>query len=172
MWPAFEVLNAGVLLETGRPTLKEHQLSPPPLLGCLQFVSLSSSSHPHTRLPVAEQEVNVYGVAIPGLDGRAGMAAVVLTEGARATGEWDGGTLWEFVTGGLPRYACPLFLREREAMEVTGSFKHKKVDLVAQGFDPGAVGGDRLWFRDDEARCYVPMGASVYDGVVGGRYRL
>jgi hypothetical protein len=42
----------------------------------------------------------------------------------------------------LPSYAAPLFLRIMDsgsAMDVTSTFKHKKNDLVEEGFDPRVV---------------------------------
>nr|XP_054756185.1 long-chain fatty acid transport protein 2-like [Lytechinus pictus] len=76
-------------------------------------------------------EANVYGVKIPGQDGRAGMAAVVIREGY----ELDLKELFGHVTNYLPGYACPKFIRIMDSMEITGTFKHKKTKLVEQGFD-------------------------------------
>src|SRR5581483_507284 len=50
-------------------------------------------------------ETNVFGVAIPGEDGRAGMAAVVLADGAR----FDGAAFWAHAARQLPPYARPAF---------------------------------------------------------------
>ena len=47
----------------------------------------------------------------------------------------------------LPPYARPLFLRIRDGIEVTGTFKHKKSDLVRDGFDPKAT-QDAIYFDD------------------------
>src|SRR5206468_2421744 len=52
-------------------------------------------------------EANVYGVAVPGEDGRAGMAALVLAEGAR----FDGAALYARAEQHLPPYARPAFVR-------------------------------------------------------------
>jgi fatty-acyl-CoA synthase len=89
------------------------------------------------------REVNVYGVSIPGHDGRAGMAALVADDG------FDAARLAAHVARELPSYARPLFLRIQPELEVTGTFKHRKVELVAEGFDPARV-RDPLWFFDAE----------------------
>ncbi len=47
----------------------------------------------------------------------------------------------------LPPYARPLFLRIRDDIDVTGTFKHKKSDLVREGFDPKAM-QDAIYFDD------------------------
>nr|XP_057915635.1 long-chain fatty acid transport protein 6 isoform X2 [Doryrhamphus excisus] len=53
------------------------------------------------------QEVNIYGVEIPGHEGRAGMAAMIL----RPDLKFDGNKLFEHVVRDLPTYAQPLFVR-------------------------------------------------------------
>ncbi|MFO7564835.1 MAG: long-chain-acyl-CoA synthetase, partial [Enhygromyxa sp.] len=69
------------------------------------------------------RESNVYGVEIPGTDGRAGMAAIVVEEGFSPQG------FYEYVEAELPSYAVPRFLRVVQSVSTTGTFKHKKVEL-------------------------------------------
>ena len=78
------------------------------------------------------QEAVVYGVAVPNHDGRAGMAALVVD--FVASFDLDG--FRAYIAERLPAYARPLFLRFRSSLEVTGTFKQRKVELVAEGFDP------------------------------------
>ena len=94
-------------------------------------------------------DITVYGVAVPGAEGRAGMAALVVT---------DGFDLMQFhahAEAGLPAYARPLFLRLLPALEQTGTFKPQKAGLVADGYDPARV-EDALFVLDRTARRYVP----------------
>ncbi len=111
------------------------------------------------------EEANVYGVSIAGHDGRAGMATVV----ARA--DLDLPALHAHVAASLPPYARPLFLRRRDELEITGTFKHRKVDLVREGFDPGAV-ADPLFFRDDAARTFVPLTPALHAQILSGALRI
>lgn len=111
-------------------------------------------------------ETNVYGVAVPGCDGRAGMAAVVLLPGR----EFDGRTFYETAEE-LPSYARPLFVRLVQEMDVTGTLKQRKVELQREGFDPRHL-TDPLYIRDDTVRAYVPLTPEVYDEVVRGQRRL
>lgn len=111
------------------------------------------------------QEANVYGVAVAGSDGRAGMAAVV------AGGDLDLDGLLAYATRELAAYARPLFLRVRTHMETTSTFKHRKRDLVREGFDPSKV-EDALYFRDDEEGRFVPLDDALYRRIVEGRARL
>ncbi|EOM76115.1 acyl-CoA synthetase [Rhodococcus rhodnii LMG 5362] len=83
----------------------------------------------------AIEEAVVYGVEIPGTDGRAGMAAVTLRDGH----EFDGKHLADFLGDRLPSYAVPLFVRVVESLEATSTFKSKKVELRKEGYE---LGGD------------------------------
>uniref|UniRef100_A0A8C3UZK4 long-chain-fatty-acid--CoA ligase n=1 Tax=Catharus ustulatus TaxID=91951 RepID=A0A8C3UZK4_CATUS len=102
------------------------------------------------------QEVNVYGVAVPGCEGRCGMAAMCLKAGAA----FDGDKLYAFTRETLPSYAAPRFVR----IQLTGTFKQCKTNLVREGFDPGAI-RDRLFFRDDARRSYVPLTPQIFAAI-------
>jgi fatty-acyl-CoA synthase len=110
---------------------------------------------------------NVYGVQVPGQDGRAGMAALLFAPGVT----FDGAGFWRHVDETLPRYAAPLFLRLLPEMEVTGTFKLRKVDLQEEGFDLARC-GDPLFFRDDEAQAYVPLDASLARAIAAGERKV
>ena len=69
----------------------------------------------------------------------------------------------------LPAYARPLFLRLLPQIEITGTFKHRKVELVKEGFDPSTL-SDPLFFLDGER--YVPLDAALYGRIVRGEQRL
>jgi len=110
-------------------------------------------------------EVNVYGVKVPGSDGRAGMAAVVCDSGLDMRG------LYRHVAEKLAVYARPLFVRLQPKLETTGTFKHRKVELVRDGFDPARI-EDPLFFRDDEAGGFIPVDGSLYQRICEGRVRV
>src|SRR5213594_4086890 len=112
-------------------------------------------------------EANVYGVAVPGEDGRAGMAALVLAEGAR----FDGAALYARAEQHLPPYARPAFVRLVPEMDVTGTLKQRKLALAAEGYAP-ARAGDPLFVRDDAACAYVPLTTAVLAAIRDGRRRL
>src|SRR5579875_3628416 len=112
-------------------------------------------------------EANVYGVVVPGEDGRAGMAAVVPAAGVR----FDGAALWAYCERHLPAYARPAFVRLVSEMDVTGTLKQRKAALAAEGYDPTVV-RDPLFVRDDAARAYVPLTPALLDAVRTGRHRL
>jgi fatty-acyl-CoA synthase len=95
---------------------------------------------------------NVYGVKVPGHEGRAGMAALVLGDPER----FDGGAFFAFTEGCLPNYAAPVFVRLPRSADMTSTFKLRKVDLQREGYDAG-IAGDPLYVRDEGLRAYVPI---------------
>jgi len=109
------------------------------------------------------REAIVYGVAAPGYEGRAGMAAVVVDEIA----EFDLAGLRAHIEAALPAYARPLFLRFRTELEATGTFKPKKSALVADGFDPARV-DEPLFFDDRSANAYRRLDAALFEAIVSG----
>jgi len=56
-------------------------------------------------------------------------------------------------------------------MEMTGTFKLRKVTLQDEGFDPARV-ADPLFFRDDEARSYAPLDAAVAAAIASGARKV
>ena len=110
-------------------------------------------------------EANVYGVEVPGTDGRAGMASLVVDS------DFDLRSLHVAVRSGLASYARPLFIRLQQEMQITGTFKHRKVDLVADGFDPTKI-ADLLYFDDPEQDGFAVLDKAVYERITSGRVRI
>ena len=110
------------------------------------------------------KEATVYGVTVPHHDGRAGMAAVVAGEG------FDLQALRAAMELALPAYAQPEFLRLSSALAVTGTFKPRKLDLMADGFDPARVSGP-LYFHDRELG-FVPLSPILFARIMSGEERL
>jgi fatty-acyl-CoA synthase len=110
-------------------------------------------------------EANVYGVAIAGQEGRAGMVALV------PDGNLDLPAFRAHVVSNLPEYARPLFLRIKSEIDVTGTFKQKKVDLVRQGFDPTGT-GDPIYFNDPASASFVRLDKDLYERIQAGQVRV
>ncbi|XP_076025683.1 long-chain fatty acid transport protein 2-like [Genypterus blacodes] len=113
------------------------------------------------------QEANVYGVQVPGHEGRIGMAAISMKGGV----QFDGSKIYNQVLSYLPSYARPRFIRLQSAVEVTGTYKQMKVKLVEEGFDPGRI-QDPLYILDDGAKSYVPLTAEVHATITSGSMKL
>ena len=96
---------------------------------------------------------NVYGVTVPGADGRAGMAALALEPDVEQL-NLEGFS--EHVVSRLPSYARPVFLRIESEIDVTGTFKMVKGALREQGYDPDKV-ADPLYVMKAGGSVYEPL---------------
>jgi fatty-acyl-CoA synthase len=110
-------------------------------------------------------DANVYGVSVPGREGRAGMATVVCGSACDLAG------LHAHLAANLPEYARPLFLRISSEIDMTGTFKQKKIDRVREGFNPAAT-PDPIYFNDPQARAFVPLDSALYAKIERGEVRL
>jgi fatty-acyl-CoA synthase len=110
------------------------------------------------------KHANVYGVTVPGLEGRVGMATLV------AVDKLDLAGLHKHLTKRLPTYARPLFLRIRNDAEVTSTFKYSKTELVRQGYDPTEC-ADPLYFDLDESNAFVQLDKNLFDRIQSGKIR-
>jgi fatty-acyl-CoA synthase len=111
------------------------------------------------------RHANVYGVTVPGTEGRVGMAAVV------AETELDLAAFHQHLKSRLPYYARPLFLRMRTSADVTGTFKYSTTELARQGYDPNAI-ADALYFERVETNEFVPLDKHLFDRIQAGEIRL
>ncbi|MGC1304713.1 MAG: long-chain-acyl-CoA synthetase [Caulobacteraceae bacterium] len=109
------------------------------------------------------REACVYGVGVPGAEGRAGMAALTPDEDFRLD------LLYAHLAEHLPVYARPVFLRLTTALAATETFKLKKQMLVEEGFDPGRI-SDPLYVDQDGA--YAVLDAEMLHRLRVGMMRL
>jgi len=107
----------------------------------------------------------VYGVIVPGADGRAGAAALVVNA------DFDLAAFRKDVAQRLPPYARPVFLRILTKLEATGTFKPRKQELLHAGFDPKRADGP-LYFDDPSSQRYVPVDAALFAAISAGNVRI
>ena len=107
----------------------------------------------------------VYGVSVPGTEGRAGMAALVAAKG------FELAELRRALAARLPDYARPLFVRIVSALELTGTFKLRKQELALEGYDPARV-RDALYIDDPARGAYVPLDAELHARLQAGKLRV
>lgn len=110
-------------------------------------------------------QANVYGVEVPGYDGRAGMASLV------SEVEIDLEKLWDIINAQLPFYARPVFLRLSNESDTTSTFKFKKTNLVKAGFDPANV-SEPLYYADTASGMFKPIDAETFEKINSGDIRL
>ncbi len=104
----------------------------------------------------------VSSVAIPGSEGRAGLAAVV------CSGPFDAGAFWRAAQE-LPSYAQPRFVRVLSQLSTTGTFKIQKTQLKHDGIDPRRV-PDPLYVRTDDG--YIPFTPELFQQLSRSALRL
>ena len=108
------------------------------------------------------KHANVYGVTIPATEGRAGMATLA------TDAELDLAGLRDHLISRLPPYARPLFLRIRKNMDLTGTFKYSKTELIRQGYDPD-TNNDVVYFDNLQSGAFTRLDKDLYERIqVGG----
>ena len=127
-------------------------------------VSTNEVAERITAYPGVEEAI-VYGVHIASAEGRAGMAVLNVRDGFDLQG------LRAHLYRELPAYARPVFIRLRQNIETTGTFKYRKVDLVNEGFDPSEV-DDPLYFDDSTEQKFVPVTADLAARIESGAVKL
>lgn len=111
------------------------------------------------------RDVTVYGVEVPGCDGRAGMASIV------AADAFDLTALRTQLDARLAPYAHPLFLRIMDRLETTDTFKHRKRDLAKQGFDPRDI-AEPIYVALPDRSIYDRIDATLFREICAGAFQL
>ena len=113
-------------------------------------------------------EVVAYGVEIPNTNGRAGMVSITPSVPLEALNFKD---ILAFAKKEMPVYAIPLFLRIKEHMETTGTFKYQKTKLKEEAFDPSQTGGEAIYAWLPGTDDYVLVTEELLANIVEGKYR-
>lgn len=100
---------------------------------------------------------------VPHMEGRVGMVTIVDINDDLNLEEFH-----EHVDKRLPAHARPVFLRIAKKIEITGTYKLKKVDFQKEGFNPSVV-KDKLYFRLKDG--YVPITLKLYEEILSGKFR-
>jgi fatty-acyl-CoA synthase len=109
------------------------------------------------------KEVIAYGVPVPGAEGKAGMVTLVVE------GRFSAAAFTEYADAQLPHYARPVFVRLAKTLETTGTFKYRKVDLVADGYDPAVA--SPVYVRGGKAG-YQKLTPAAFEAIQSGQIRL
>ncbi|XP_072421894.1 long-chain fatty acid transport protein 4 [Chiloscyllium punctatum] len=111
-------------------------------------------------------DVVVYGVEVPGAEGKAGMAAI-----ADPNDQINLETFYTDLEVALPQYARPIFLRLLPAVSKTGTFKFQKTDMRKEGFDPRNI-KDKLYLLDQKQRTYIQLDEELFRSIQSGKRKL
>ncbi|CAL9693184.1 unnamed protein product [Knipowitschia caucasica] len=113
-----------------------------------------------------QTDVAVYGVVVPGVEGKAGMAAI-----ADTTGSFDPNSFLQKVQQALPSYSRPVFLRISPQVDTTGTFKIQKTRLQREGYDPHHS-TDQVYFLNSRAARYDIIDEELYNAIIEGNVSL
>lgn len=113
-----------------------------------------------------QTDVAVYGVTVPGVEGKAGMAAI-----ADTTGSFDCNSFLQKIQQALPSYSRPVFLRISPQVDTTGTFKIQKTRLQREGYDPRHT-TDRIYFLNARAARYDVVDEELFNALTEGRVSL
>ena len=103
-----------------------------------------------------------------GHEGRAGMAAVTLKDGFTPLSEEQRKEFFTHVADHLPLYALPRFLRVLKDMIMTDNLKQRKIELVADGFDPEKTKDDPVYVLNLDSKTYDPLSEKLYKSIIEG----
>jgi len=106
---------------------------------------------------------NVYGVDIPGAEGKAGMAAITLTPGQ----QFSAAEFTEFVDRELPAFARPVFVRIEQQQDTTGTFKLFKGKLKQQAYHLDQV-DEPIYVRQPKSKQYELLDHGFYEQLING----
>lgn len=129
-------------------------------------VSTSEVESIITSFPNVRSSV-VYGVEVPYSNGRAGMAAIALKDSRN----FNFKEFSDFLNSSLPRYAIPVFVRIRQNLEVTGTFKLRKVTLKEEGYNLNKF-PDPLYIWDSNSKYLEKLTLEIYKDINSGDLRL
>mmetsp|Transcript_32875 Transcript_32875/g.71722 ORF Transcript_32875/g.71722 Transcript_32875/m.71722 type:complete len:356 (+) Transcript_32875:3-1070(+) len=104
------------------------------------------------------EEANVYGVQVPGTDGR-GCCAALRCDASLVS---QLGELYKHCSEQLPTYARPLFVRFQQDFDLTGTMKQVKTKLREEGCDPSKMGPDPLYWLNPLSSSYEPLTQEIY----------
>ncbi|KIH65679.1 long-chain-acyl-CoA synthetase domain protein [Ancylostoma duodenale] len=114
------------------------------------------------------QECTVYGVEVPGCEGRAGMAAITQSSGVLTRLLLT--VLYQRFTSTLPAYAVPCFVRITEDIDKTATFKMKKSALQSLGISSSS--GSTVYYLDHTNKTYTELTDSAIAELEKGRLTL
>lgn len=118
----------------------------------------TSEVEAHVSNVAGYKDTIVYGVTIPHTEGRAGMAAIYDPERQVDLQQFS-----ENLAKVLPSYARPQFLRFLTKIDLTGTFKLRKVDLQRDGYDPNVI-TDPLYYQTANGK-YEPLTKEIHEAI-------
>ncbi|KAH7644056.1 long-chain fatty acid transport protein-like protein [Dermatophagoides farinae] len=118
---------------------------------------------------INHQDCIVYGVIVPGHEGRCGMLAINSNNNENNNHQINLDSLYEFMKNRIPEYAIPKFIRFTRKIQLTSTQKYIKYPLREQGIDLNRLtDDDQIYYFDRIKEKYHPMNHDIYDKIING----
>ncbi|MFX1531365.1 MAG: long-chain-acyl-CoA synthetase [Promethearchaeota archaeon] len=111
---------------------------------------------------------SVYGVLIPGTEGRAGMVSIFSDKNHR---EFNFNRLVKILNENLPTYAIPLFVRFLSELSTTNTYKISKSDMKKIGFNVGKT-EDPIYVLLPGSSEYTLLTKEIHSNIMNEKYRF
>jgi len=111
---------------------------------------------------------SVYGVEIPGCEGRAGMASVFTVVNHE---EFDFNNFLKTLHDNLPNYAIPIFVRFLSELNTTSTFKIQKNDMKKIGFNIKKT-NNPIYVYLPGSNKYTLLTEKIYENIPNRKYRF
>jgi solute carrier family 27 fatty acid transporter 1/4 len=110
------------------------------------------------------RDVAVFGVPVPKTEGKAGMAVIAADQAP----DIDLIKLKSQLSTVLPHYTHPMFIRIVRSCNLTGTFKLKKGDLKAEGYNVHSVTDPLFYFESQSTKQYKVLDREAYEAILNG----
>lgn len=110
------------------------------------------------------EDATVYGVKIPGHEGRCGMAAMIFIEGE--TMDWK--RFLTYINSRMPEHARPVFIRICSSVDYGDGLEQANQELKQDGFDLTRV-KEPIFFLHPQKEAYIPMTRELYQEIMEGK---
>ena len=107
---------------------------------------------------------NVYGVEVPGVEGRAGMAFITLKDGI----QFDAQAFSLYAHRELPSFACPVFVRIGKEQDTTGTFKLVKGQLKKEAYHLDQI-DQPIYIKKPNSNEYELLDQAFYAQILAGK---
>ena len=111
---------------------------------------------------------SVYGIEIPGCEGRAGMASI-LTEVKHE--KFDFNKFIKTLHDNLPKYAIPIFVRFLSELNTTSTYKIQKNDMKKIGFNIKETNNPIYAYLPGSTE-YIHLTERIYENILNRKYRF
>lgn len=110
------------------------------------------------------EDASVYGVKIPGHEGRCGMAALTFIKDE--TMDWK--RFLNYLNRRMPEHARPIFIRICQHLDYKYNLEEVKPQLQQENFDITRI-KDPIFFLHPQKDTYLPLTADIYNDIMAGK---